>query len=224
MSDIKISELGLVQTVGTADVLPIVKNGVTVKVTGQEVADSISQINDLANKTYVDTAINNLINGAPGMLDTLKELADAIGNDPNFYNDLMAALNNKLNDTSFQEYFNIAFAGKNTYHLTEGSNLYFTVQRAIDAIGTDPTFNSVTILGDVVNPTDAATKDYVDSNINATPIHSTDDVPEGSTNLYFTDARAIAASSTITSIDGGSANTIFAGSGININGGNAHGQ
>lgn len=167
MSDIKISELGLVQTVGVTDVLPIVQNGVTVKVTGQEIADSISQINDLANKTYVDTAINNLIDGAPGMLDTLEELANAVGNDPNFYNDLMAALNNKLNDTSFQGYFDVAFAGKNTYHLTEGSNLYFTNQRALDAIGTDPTFNSVTITGDIVNPQDAVTKSYVDNQVSS---------------------------------------------------------
>ena len=33
---------------------------------------------DAANKTYVDTQINNLVNGAPTTLDTLKEIADAI--------------------------------------------------------------------------------------------------------------------------------------------------
>ena len=35
-------------------------------------------------KTEVDTLINNLINGAPGALDTLNELAAAMGDDPNF--------------------------------------------------------------------------------------------------------------------------------------------
>ena len=35
-------------------------------------------------KTYADGKISDLVNAAPGLLDTLKELADAIGDDPNF--------------------------------------------------------------------------------------------------------------------------------------------
>jgi hypothetical protein len=35
-------------------------------------------------KLEVDQLINNLINGAPGALNTLNELADALGDDPNF--------------------------------------------------------------------------------------------------------------------------------------------
>lgn len=38
----------------------------------------------VATTAFVITAINNLINGAPGALDTLQELANAMGNDPNF--------------------------------------------------------------------------------------------------------------------------------------------
>jgi hypothetical protein len=48
---------------------------------------------DAANKGYVDTAINNLIGGAPGALDTLNELADALNDDANAY----ATLDNKIN-------------------------------------------------------------------------------------------------------------------------------
>ena len=43
-----------------------------------------------ATTTYVDTAIANLINNAPAVLDTLKEIADAINNDPNFYNNKLS--------------------------------------------------------------------------------------------------------------------------------------
>jgi len=39
---------------------------------------------DAANKSYVDNAVAGVINGAPGALDTLNELADAMGNDANF--------------------------------------------------------------------------------------------------------------------------------------------
>lgn len=51
---------------------------------------------DAASKSYVDTAVANLINSAPGTLDTLKELADAIGNDANFSSTMASALNAKL--------------------------------------------------------------------------------------------------------------------------------
>lgn len=38
----------------------------------------------IANTAFVKAAITALINGAPGTLDTLKEIAAAINNDPNF--------------------------------------------------------------------------------------------------------------------------------------------
>ena len=39
---------------------------------------------DPVTKTYVDAAVNNLIDAAPGVLNTLNELAAAIGDDANF--------------------------------------------------------------------------------------------------------------------------------------------
>jgi hypothetical protein len=39
---------------------------------------------DVSNKTYVDLQISNVVNGAPGALDTLNELANALGDDANF--------------------------------------------------------------------------------------------------------------------------------------------
>ena len=39
---------------------------------------------DAATKSYVDTSISNLVDAAPGTLDTLNELAAALGDDPNF--------------------------------------------------------------------------------------------------------------------------------------------
>ncbi len=35
-------------------------------------------------KAYIDKAIDQVVNGSPAALDTLKELSDALGNDPNF--------------------------------------------------------------------------------------------------------------------------------------------
>ena len=39
---------------------------------------------DGANKSYVDSTVSDLVNGAPGALDTLNELANALGDDSNF--------------------------------------------------------------------------------------------------------------------------------------------
>ncbi len=44
-----------------------------------EAANALSSAND-----YTDSAISGLVNGAPALLDTLKELADALGSDENF--------------------------------------------------------------------------------------------------------------------------------------------
>ena len=44
---------------------------------------NLSDGSTLATKTYVSTAISNLINGATDTMDTLKELADALNNDAN---------------------------------------------------------------------------------------------------------------------------------------------
>jgi hypothetical protein len=43
-------------------------------------------------KKYVDDSISNLINGAPATLDTLKELATAIGNNPHLASDVLTSL------------------------------------------------------------------------------------------------------------------------------------
>ena len=48
---------------------------------------------------FVNSVIEALIASAPGALDTLKELADAIGNDPNFATTMVTALAGKLGKT-----------------------------------------------------------------------------------------------------------------------------
>ena len=45
--------------------------------------------------TEINTAISNLVNSAPSTLDTLEELADALGNDPNFATTIATQLGNK---------------------------------------------------------------------------------------------------------------------------------
>ena len=51
---------------------------------------------DAATKTYVDTSISNLVAAAPGALDTLDELAAALGDDANFATTVTNSIATKL--------------------------------------------------------------------------------------------------------------------------------
>lgn len=53
----------------------------------------------IATQTYVNTAISNLVDSAPELLDTLNEIAAAIGDDANFVTTINNALATKLNIT-----------------------------------------------------------------------------------------------------------------------------
>lgn len=51
----------------------------------------------VASQAYVQAQISNLVNGAGASLDTLKELADALGNDANFSTTVTNSLATKVN-------------------------------------------------------------------------------------------------------------------------------
>jgi hypothetical protein len=51
---------------------------------------------DAATKEYVDSAISNLVDGAPALLDTLNELAAAIGDDENFATTIATDIGTKV--------------------------------------------------------------------------------------------------------------------------------
>ena len=88
----------------------------------------------IATTAYVQTEIADLIAAAPGALDTLNELAAALGNDASFSTTVTNSLATKL-----------PLAGG-------------TMSGAI-AMGT----NKITGLGDPTNAQDAATKNYIDT-------------------------------------------------------------
>ena len=167
---------------------------------------------------YADNAVAALVDAAPAMLDTLNELAAALGDDEDFIGTVNAAIGEKVaksgdtmtgelvlsadptqayaaatknyvdgkasdayNDAivtaaddattkantaeqNAKDYADDEIAALSTTDIEEGTNLYFTNQRAIDAVtGT---------IDDAINALD------------------TDDIEEGSTNLYFSDSRA----------------------------------
>lgn len=61
---------------------------------------TIPSTEGLATETYVQNKIAEVVNSAPGTLDTLNELAQALGNDPNFATTMATELGKKANTAS----------------------------------------------------------------------------------------------------------------------------
>ena len=62
-----------------------------------QIAANIPSISGLATETYVNTKVAGIVNSAPETLDTLQELASALGNDPNFATTMATEIGKKAN-------------------------------------------------------------------------------------------------------------------------------
>jgi len=96
----------------------------------------VPDLSAYALKTYVDTAIANLVESAPGTLDTLNELAAALGNDPNFATTVttqIAGKENAIAAGTTSQYWrgDKTWQTLNTAAVPESGNLYFTTARVL---------------------------------------------------------------------------------------------
>ena len=83
----------------------------------------------------IDSAINALVDGAPGVLDTLNEIAEALNDDSDAFNTLLTNINTRLRTSDFNSTFDTRLATKSTSDVAEGTNLYYTDARAQTAAG-----------------------------------------------------------------------------------------
>lgn len=67
-----------------------------VKRDGRVKASVPTENDDLTNKKYVDDKVAGIVNSAPETLDTLQELATALGNDPNFATTVATQIGKKV--------------------------------------------------------------------------------------------------------------------------------
>ena len=61
----------------------------------------IPSLSGYATESYVNTQVSNLVNSAPETLDTLKELADALGNDANFSTTVTNLIGAKVSTSAY---------------------------------------------------------------------------------------------------------------------------
>ena len=145
------------------------------------------------------TVYNNI-----GNVSTLGDLSlTASATELNYVKGVTSAIQTQLDakfaSADFNSSFDTRLGTKSTTNLTEGTNLYFTNARARSALsaGTGITYDQST--GAIsADTTVVATKSYVDTAVAGKD--NTDEITEGTTNLYFTNARARSALSAGTGI------------------------
>jgi len=168
-------------TVGSSSFNDVVINGTLDMTSGS--AGTITGLStpsnnsDAATKGYVDTSISNLVASAPGALDTLNELAAALGNDASFSTTVTNSIATKLALAGGTMSGAIAMGSNkitgldaptaNADAATKGYvdtadalklNLSGGTMSGSIAMGT----SKITGLGDPTNAQDATTKTYVD--------------------------------------------------------------
>lgn len=76
-------------------------SNINVLIGGSSVPSQIrSAVDGLATETYVDNKVAGIVNSAPETLDTLNELATALGNDPNFATTVATQIGTKVDKVS----------------------------------------------------------------------------------------------------------------------------
>ncbi len=164
-----------------AEVLAHVSGGTGITISGSgAIATTITQYadsdvasylstNSYATQSYVTTQVNNVIDSAPGALDTLNELAAALGDDASFSTTVTNSIATKLATSDFTSTANTWIGTKDTDDLSEGTtNLYFTNARA-DARITNALKDEDNMASNSAThvPSQQSVKAYVDSQVTA---------------------------------------------------------
>ena len=120
-----------------------------------------STLTSYATQSFVNSAIAQLVDSSPAALNTLNELAAALGDDPNFATTVATQIGTKANTADLANvatsgsYFDLgdtpptfdsSLSEKTTDNLTEGSNFYYTDARVQTKLAN--------VSGDIIPTTD----------------------------------------------------------------------
>jgi hypothetical protein len=140
----------------------------------------------IATTAYADAAVAAIVDGAPDLLNTLNELAAAINDDENFASTLTTLAGEKVAKTGD------TMTGLLVLSADPSANLGAATKQYVDAAQTAAEDYADGLASNYDASGSAATAEtnansYTDTEIG---LLTTDDIEEGSTNEYFTDARA----------------------------------
>jgi hypothetical protein len=90
----------LTQTTASSTYAPLASPALTGTPTAPTVSGSTDSSTKIATTAFVQTVVSALVNGAPGALDTLAELASALGSDANFSTTVTNSIATKLSKSS----------------------------------------------------------------------------------------------------------------------------
>lgn len=148
-----------------------------------------------ATESYVDTAINDLIDGAPELLNTLNELATQLTSDGSVLNAVVTQINQKLNLSGG------TLTGSLILHQDPTQNLQAATKSYVD--------NSINSIPDV-DLTSYATKTYVDDAVSLIPVYTLPTATTTTLGGVKVDGTSIVINNgVISSIGGGGQNTVF---------------
>jgi len=172
----------------------------------QENQQTIINSASAAAADYADQAVADLVDSAPETLDTLKELADALGNDENFattvINTIASASANAINsskdytddevETAIVTASAAAVSSANSYTDGEITSLEATLASASAQSILDANSYTDGEVATAIVTASAAAAGYTDNEISSL---TTLDIEEN-TNLYFTEERSFSTAST----------------------------
>ena len=104
-------------------------------VANKAISDSLGNVinTTYATKTELEQEVANLVNSAPETLDTLKELSDALGNDPNFATTVATQIGTKADDSKV-----VHNSGNESISGTKTFSNSITMKNSTLTIGTKP--------------------------------------------------------------------------------------
>lgn len=152
-------------------------------------------------KAYADQKVADLVDSAPALLNTLNELAAAIGDDANFAANLATSVGEKVAKAGDTMTGALTLSGAPTQNLHAATKAYVDTAEADANAYTDTREGIITTAyQSYADTAEADAKSYADGLDSATNTRidnlTTSNVAEG-TNLYYTDARAKAEAATL---------------------------
>ena len=148
-----------------------------VKRDGRVKASAPTENDDLTNKKYVDDKVAGIVNSAPETLDTLQELATALGNDANFATTISTQIGKKVDKVD----------GMSLTHNDLTNELKTNYDAAYNYSQAKHSYNDLTDLPTIPSIAGLATEEYVNNKLISTTVYLDEDITDTTSTMTYKD-------------------------------------